>query len=58
MENEILDLSSFMSDMENEIKKLYEKSNGGQLEQKDIDYLLDILNNIDTKIINLDNKEN
>lgn len=58
MENEILDLSSFMSGMEDKVKKLYEKSNNGQLEQEDIDYLLSLLNDIDTKIINLDNKEN
>jgi hypothetical protein len=57
MENELLDLSSFMSNMEGEVKKLYEKSNNEQLEQKDIDYLLNLLNNIDQKIINLDNKK-
>ena len=57
MENELLDLSSFMSNMEGEVKKLYEKSNNEQLEQKDIDYLLNLLNNIDQKIINLDDKK-
>ena len=57
MENEFLDLSSFMSGMEDEVKKIYEKSNNGQLEQKDIDYLLDLLNNIDQKIISLDDKK-
>ena len=57
MENELLDLSSFMSNMEGEVKKLYEKSNNEQLEQKDIDYLLNLLNNRDQKIINLDNKK-
>lgn len=57
MENEFLDLSSFMSNMEDEVKKIYEKSSNGQLEQKDIDYLLNLLNNIDQKIISLDDKK-
>jgi len=64
MENKnIPDLSLNLSSVENEVKEIYAKlttdNNGNiKLDQKDIDRLLSIIDELDQKIINLDNNEN
>jgi cob(I)alamin adenosyltransferase len=64
MENKnIPDLSLNLSDVENEVKGIYAKlttddSGNVKLDQKDIDRLLGIIDELDQKIANLDNNEN
>jgi hypothetical protein len=64
MENKnIPDLSLNLSDVENEVKGIYAKlttddSGNVKLDQKDIDRLLSIIDELDQKIANLDNNEN
>ena len=59
----IPDLSLNLSDVENEVKGIYTKlttddSGNVKLDQKDIDRLLNIIDELDQKIANLDNNEN